>query len=42
LVPPNLIEFAPDKFVPVMVTTCPVFAEVGVKEVIVGTGITAR
>jgi hypothetical protein len=31
---------APVKFVPVMVTICPVFPDVGVKELIAGAGIT--
>jgi len=37
-VPPKLTADAPVKFVPVMVTVCPVPAEVGLKEVIVGGG----
>jgi hypothetical protein len=41
-VPPNLTEVAPVKFVPVIVTTCPVFPVFGVNEVIVGAGLTVR
>jgi hypothetical protein len=37
-VPPKLITVAPVKFVPVIVTVCPVPADVGLKEVIVGGG----
>jgi hypothetical protein len=37
-VPPKLTAVTPVKFVPVMVTVCPVPAEVGLKEVIVGGG----
>jgi hypothetical protein len=36
-VPPKLTAVAPVKLVPVMVTICPVFPDVGVKELIVGT-----
>ena len=36
--PPKLTAVAPVKFVPVMVTVCPVPAEVGLNEVIVGRG----
>ena len=36
--PPKLTADAPVKFVPVIVTVCPVPAEVGLKEVIVGGG----
>ena len=36
-VPPKLTAVAPVKFVPVRVTICPVFPDVGVKELIVGT-----
>jgi hypothetical protein len=35
-VPPKLTAVAPVKLVPVMVTTCPVFPDVGVNEVMVG------
>ena len=35
-VPPKLTAVAPVKLVPVMVTTCPVCPDVGVKEVMVG------
>ena len=34
--PPKLTADAPVKFVPVIVTVCPVPAEVGLKELIVG------
>ena len=37
-VPPKLTAVAPVKFVPVIVTVCPVPAEVGLNEVIVGGG----
>ena len=37
-VPPKLTAVAPVKFVPVIVTVCPVPAEVGLKDVIVGGG----
>jgi hypothetical protein len=37
-VPPKLTADAPVKFVPVIVTVCPVPAEIGLKEVIVGGG----
>ena len=37
-VPPKLTAVAPVKFVPVMVTTCPVLPDVGLKDVIVGGG----
>jgi hypothetical protein len=40
--PPKLTEVAPVKFVPVIVTTCPVFPVFGVNEVIVGAGLTVR
>ena len=38
-VPPKLTAVVPVKFVPVMVTTCPVFPDVGVKEERVGAGV---
>jgi hypothetical protein len=41
-VPPKLTAVAPVKFVPVIVTTCPVFPEAGIKDDMVGTGITTR
>jgi hypothetical protein len=37
-VPPKLTADAPVKFVPVIVTVCPVPAEIGLKEAIVGGG----
>jgi hypothetical protein len=37
-VPPKLTAVAPVKFVPVIVTVCPVPAEIGLKDVIVGGG----
>jgi hypothetical protein len=37
-VPPKLTAVAPVKLVPVIVTVCPVPAEVGLKDVIVGGG----
>ena len=37
-VPPKLTAVAPVKFVPVIVTVCPVPTEVGLKDVIVGGG----
>ena len=40
-VPPKLTDVAPVKFVPVMVTTWPVFPDVGVKEEMVGAGVAA-
>ena len=38
-VPPKLTAVAPVKFVPVMLTTCPVLPDVGVKDAIVGAGV---
>ena len=35
-VPPKLTAVAPVKFVPVILTTCPVLPDVGVNDVIVG------
>ena len=37
-VPPKLTPVAPVKFVPVIVTVCPVPADVGLKDAIVGGG----
>jgi hypothetical protein len=37
-VPPKLTAVAPVKFVPVIVTVCPVPAEIGLNDVIVGGG----
>ena len=40
-VPPKLTAVAPVKFVPVILTTCPVLPDVGVNDVIVGAGVAA-
>ena len=37
--PPKLTAVAPVKFVPVILTTCPVLPDVGVKDVIEGAGV---
>ena len=37
-IPPKLTEVAPVKFVPVIVTVCPVLADVGLNELIAGGG----
>ena len=38
-VPPKLTAVAPVKFVPVILTTCPVLPDVGVNDVIAGAGV---
>ncbi len=41
-VPPKLTAVAPVKLVPVIVTICPVFPDVGVKEVMAGAGVAVK